>query len=233
MIIKIYRSGSLTGGFIYVPIIDSEHDVVTNPYDFISIINSETFPFGTSPKGRCFTFWYYMSGNNCGSLKISAAQLQNQQIKTLWFQNCTDLGKQWNYGSFGFYLDGPYEIILEGARGNPNTILAIDDIYFKESQYCSVTPPEAKYEILPLPTQSPTTTPTSTIQPSVYDCDFENENRPFCNWNNDYSRPLNWTRMQGKSPSFSIILNLFKIKPKCYYYIFSFNQLQAQMLIIH
>jgi hypothetical protein len=194
----------LTGGFIFSPTIDLEHDIVTNPYDLISVLNSETFPFETSPKGRCFTFWYYMSGNNCGSLRISTALLQSQQVKTLWYRNCTDLGKQWNYGSFGFYLDSPYEIIIEAERGSPSSILAIDDIFFKESRYCSVTPAEAQNETLPLPTQSLTTTPTSTIQPSVYDCDFENENIPFCNWNNDYTRPLNWTRRQGKSPTLSI-----------------------------
>lgn len=167
----------------------------------------------TSPKGRCFTFWYLMKGNNCGSLRISAVLSQNQQSKSLWNRNCTDLGNQWNYGQFGFYLDSSYEIIIEAERGSPSTILAIDDIYFKESQYCSVSPSEAQNEILPLPTQTPTTTPTSTLQPSIYDCDFENDNAPFCNWLNDYSRPLNWTRMQGKSPSFSKIhIKLFNFK---------------------
>jgi hypothetical protein len=97
-------------------------------------------------------------------------------------------------------VEGPYEIVFNAQRGNASSFLAIDDVFFKNSEFCSINPPQAlTSDQLPLPSQMQTTTPVSTVAPSIYDCDFEKNN--FCNWKNDLKRPLNWTLETGKSLS--------------------------------
>jgi hypothetical protein len=113
-----------------------------------------------------------------------------------WNLGGNNLGNQWNYGSFGYYLNDPYVVVIRATRGGSPGAVALDDIIFKESQYCSISPSEAIAGTgLPLPTAIPTTTKSGTTSiPSVYDCSFEVN---FCTWTNDYSRPLNWTRNKG------------------------------------
>lgn len=146
--------------------------------------------------------------------------LQTNATTLLWKEGGNDAGRRWNYGAFGFYVDYEYSILLEGISGGTQTIVAVDDIIIKESQYCTVTPLSAVTGPgLPIPSIIPTTTkaPTSTPKPSIYDCTFEVD---FCNWKNDLTRPLNWTRTQGETESFDtgaqvdhtlVFLSLFKI----------------------
>ena len=74
----------------------------------------------------------------------------------------------------------------------------LDDIIFKESRYCSVFPDEAVTgEELPLPSSIASTTTKNPVTkpPGAFDCNFE---VGFCNWKNDFTKKLNWTRNQGK-----------------------------------
>ena len=115
---------------------------------------------------------------------------------TIWRDGGKDYGNQWNYGQFSFYLNAPYAVTIQGTRGGSVGVVAIDDLFFKESQYCSVQPDSANAGGN-LPLQTTTRVPTTvTPIPSVYDCNFEVD---FCNWENDVSRPLNWTRNKGST----------------------------------
>lgn len=128
--------------------------------------------------------------------------LKTNTSTIIWKNGGYDSGQKWNYGAFGFYLPNEYSILLQGTSGSSQSVVAVDDILIKESQYCTLTPISAVTGTsLPIPTFVSTTTksPTSTPIPSVYDCTFETG---FCNWKNDYSRPLNWTRTRGSTDSF-------------------------------
>ena len=161
-------------------------------------MKSQAFENPTSPKGRCLTFWYYITGNKAGYLEWSIKNLKTNETIKIWKYGGSDYGREWNYGSFGFYIEDPYISIVTAVSGGSRGSIGIDDIIYKESQYCSVQPHEANVgNSLPLPLLT-TKTPTSTSTPSKYDCNFESD---YCNWKNDYSRPLNWTRNQGSTPN--------------------------------
>lgn len=160
---------------------------------------SEVFP-PTSPRGRCLTFWFYMTGVSPGSLEFSLFDWSTNVSTPIWREGSTDYGRDWNYGSIGFYFDKPYSIVLKGYSSNLQSFVALDDIIFKEAEFCSVNPILAHPDLpgFPLPTRPPTTTkvPTSTDKPPLYDCDFENG---YCNWANDTTRPLRWRRQRGST----------------------------------
>jgi len=118
------------------------------------------------------------------------------QIITMWKDGGFDRGNQWNYAQFGFYFDKPYSVIIQASTGSGSGFIGLDDIYFKESQYCNVLPETAGAGgNLPLPQITTSTrNPLSTPAPSVYDCNFEKD---FCNWKNDLSLRLTWIRNSG------------------------------------
>jgi hypothetical protein len=164
-------------------------------------LESQIFPYSTSPRGRCLTFWYYMTGTNAGTLSFYVVGANNSDNIIVWSTGGADLGEQWNYGAFGFYYDKPYKINIVGKNMGSNGVIAIDDILFQESKYCGVNPPSAMAGTgLPLPsTPLQTTKNPITPLPSVYDCNFEKD---LCTWKNDLSRPLKWTRNRGSTSSF-------------------------------
>ena len=186
----------------------------------ISILSSELFPYGTSPKGkintiyffililqlhfilhylgRCMTFWYYLAGVSPGYLTILVKDLITNNTYMTWRLGGSNFGDQWNYGTFGFYISSQYKIWIEGSRGASRSFMAVDDIIFKESFYCNVQPAAASLgDVLTTP-QVFTTIPTVPATPSVYDCNFENG---FCNWKQPSGFNLQWLRQQGTTPS--------------------------------
>lgn len=136
---------------------------------------------------------------SAGSLEFSLLDLKTNLTTPIWKSGSSNYGRNWNFGSVGFYTSHSYVIVLQGYSSNLNSFLAIDDIIFKESEFCSVDPVNAKPDFpgFPLPTKPPTTTkvPTSTDKPPLYDCDFETG---FCNWEND-PMPLEWKRTRGST----------------------------------
>ncbi len=94
-------------------------------------------------------------------------------------------------------MANPYVVLIQGSSGSSKSIIALDDIIFKEAEYCSASPSlAADGPGLPIPSKPITTTktPSSTDEPPLYDCDFESG---FCNWQRDVSQPLSWTRIRG------------------------------------
>ncbi|RNA14511.1 MAM and LDL-receptor class A domain-containing 2-like, partial [Brachionus plicatilis] len=160
-----------------------------------AVLTSQVFDRPTSMRGRCLTFWFYVSGVSTGTIETN--------IRTLvWKEGGYDNpSTDWNYGSFGFYIQNEYAIEIEGTSGSRQSSIGLDDLIIKDSQICSVSPASADPGTgLPIPTSTTTTTkvPLTTPIPSVYDCTFEND---FCNWKNDFSLPMNWTRTKGKTSS--------------------------------
>ena len=138
------------------------------------------------------TFWYYMKGDRPGSLFVLLLTSSYGTI-SIWHVKSVETNDQWNYAQAGFYWSGSYEVLIEGMRGNGgsnDSMIAIDDVFFKESSYCKVLPDSAKIDYgmaLTRPTRK-TTTPSpkasneTSSQPAVdttYDCDFE---RDWCGW---------------------------------------------------
>ena len=196
--IQIYfkRTGSPDGNYIIVPGSDGSNNQLRYAY-----LSSEIFSSSTSPKGRCLTFWYYITGSNAGSLSFYVQDITNNNSYIIWKNGGADLGIEWNYGSFGFYFNNPYTIRIVSESSTSARIIALDDLIFQESKYCAVYPSSAMAGTgLPLPV-NPTTTTKNPITsfPSVYDCNFETN---FCNWNNDVTRKLMWTRNSGSTSSY-------------------------------
>jgi len=120
------------------------------------------------------------------------------QTITMWKDGGFDLGNQWNYGQFGFYFENPYSVIIQASTGSGSGFIGLDDVYFKEAQYCTVLPENAAAGgNLPLPQITTTTkNPLLTPTPSIYDCNFEID---YCNWKNDFSVRLTWIRNSGST----------------------------------
>ena len=166
------------------------------------MLSSEVFDRPTSIRGRCLTFWYYVSGVNTGTIQFYVKNLRTNIRTLVWKEGGYDNpSTDWNYGSFGFYVQNEYVIEIEGTSGSRQSSIGLDDLIIKDSQFCSVTPPSADPGTgLPIPTNTSTTTliPPTTSIPSVYDCTFEKD---YCNWKNDFSLPMNWTRVKGQTSS--------------------------------
>jgi hypothetical protein len=159
-----------------------------------------------------------MIGVYTGYLQFFVRDLTNGNTILIWRYGGKNLGNQWNYGSIGFFYPNPYTIVIQGMRGNSPGSISLDDIIFKESQFCSTNPSDAFTGNLPLPTTT-TTKPTSTPIPSVYDCNFEKD---FCNWQNDISRPLFWIRHQGSNVANFLIIRACSIFIR-FFYVFKGN----------
>lgn len=151
--------------------------------------------------GRCFTFWYFITGNNAGTLSIYVQDINTNTSIIIWQDGGSDLGNQWNYGTFGFYYDKPYSIRIVAENGASTGVIAIDDLVFQESKYCAVIPAYAQAGTgLPIPSKPITTTKNPiTSLPSVYDCSFEKD---YCQWTNDTTRPLYWIRNNGQTGTY-------------------------------
>ena len=154
------------------------------------------------------TFWYFMSGSvSPSSLGFAVKEVESKTTTVLWRLNAHDAGDKWHYGSFGFYVNTSHLIEIIGQRGGPNTTLAVDDIFFQDSTYCSVHPTIAvTNHTLPLPDiTSLAPKPfvrTDATDKSVYDCDFEVD---FCSWNQSRrTYPLKWIRYQPSANTYRL-----------------------------
>jgi hypothetical protein len=144
------------------------------------------------------TFWFYMAGVSPGSLTVVIKDLETDTTNLVWRIAGQNYGDTWNYATFGFYIPSAYKVWIEGTRGSSRSFIAIDDIVFKESFYCSVIPNSASVgEVLVIPSEF-TTRPTTPTVPSVFDCNFEIN---FCTWRQTIQYKLQWIRQRGATPS--------------------------------
>ena len=150
------------------------------------------------------TFWFYMNGARPGKITFYVRNLKTNEKFELWSVFENDFGKEWQFGSFGFYINDPYIVLIEGKSANITAqgVIALDTIIFRASDYCSIQPLSAlSTDSLPVPSKPITTTrvPQTTLQPPLYDCNFE---KGFCNWKNDMNRPMQWLRNRGQTSTF-------------------------------
>ena len=152
-----------------------------------------------------------MTGEQTGSLSFMVESLEADKTVMVWKLGGRDMGNKWNFGSFGFYSKTPYEIVIKGIRGNADSILALDDLIFRESTFCSVHPSEAQTNFTLTPPDQPLQ-PFKPTKPDAakkaYDCDFEQQS--FCSWALDMNQKKKWMRIQPGQKNF---LRFFPNKP--------------------
>ena len=160
-------------------------------------------------KGRCITFWYSMNSGAESYLDFTIHDISSDIKYKLWqLENkdfVYDLSSEWHYGSLSFYMENTYTILISGKTIEEKSRIAIDDIFFRESEYCSFNPLLAKTNTSLQPPSIKTTTkqPMTTLKPQIYDCDFES----VCNWENSTSK-LKWLIQKGNSNKNSYLPNI-------------------------
>ncbi len=181
--------GDLSGSYLFIEFSKAEDR------GEVAFLSSEVFQYSTAPKGRCFTFWYYMKGVDMGSLSVQIVDKTSQKYSTVWRLSGKDLGDGWNYGSIGFYVENEYFIRFIGVSGGAPGSIAIDDLMFLDASYCSLSPSEAYADAsLPVPVTTTVRPPTANLT-SEFDCDFE---KGLCNWQVDRKNGLEWKRARGE-----------------------------------
>ena len=173
---------------------------------YLAVLKSEVFP-PTSPKGRCVSFWYYVNDKAFGLM----FNLKSSMISSKWEHNFVRMGEQWNYATFGFRSDQPYEITIQGRRASASinhTLLAVDDIFFRDSTFCA-TYPSSAVPSMPLFVRTTTLAPVNNnnTQLSGFACDFE---RDFCGWTQNTTittgtspERRQWRRYSGRAAFYS------------------------------
>ncbi|XP_067040958.1 uncharacterized protein [Acropora muricata] len=92
----------------------------------------------------CIQFWYYMRGQDIGSLKIN---IRTDKSKTLIWQLTGEQGNKWAFGQVGHKDDSAsYQVLLEGAfkSGGISRVIAVDDLYFSSEKECQTLPTKGK-----------------------------------------------------------------------------------------
>ncbi|XP_015778724.1 PREDICTED: MAM and LDL-receptor class A domain-containing protein 1-like [Acropora digitifera] len=88
----------------------------------------------------CIQFWYYMRGQDIGSLKIN---IRTDKSKTLIWRLTGEQGNKWTFGQVGHKDDSAsYQVLLEGAFNGSgiNGVIAVDDLYFSSEKECQTLP---------------------------------------------------------------------------------------------
>ncbi|XP_077864149.1 MAM and LDL-receptor class A domain-containing protein 1-like [Saccoglossus kowalevskii] len=87
---------------------------------------SPVYPGGTS---ECLEFWYHMSGEDIGSLRVFTQDVASkEQVGEQW-EKSTHQGSIWRYAHYSAYSDEDYRIVIEGTKGEDTKgDIAIDDL---------------------------------------------------------------------------------------------------------
>ena len=115
-------------------------------------------------------------------------------LRSYWINNFTvesllwtlegQQGNNWKHAFAPFQPYGRYQIIIEGIRGQFfEGDIAIDDIGILPTGACALQPTEAD--------------PIQTFQKQI-NCGFETDT---CQWQDDVTGQLNWTRHTDKTPT--------------------------------
>nr|XP_022334538.1 MAM and LDL-receptor class A domain-containing protein 1-like [Crassostrea virginica] len=90
----------------------------------VAILDSANLP-PTPPAGHCLTFWYYMFGNNIGSLNVYMVTNTNRTL--FWSRNGTQ-GDAWKMAQRQIFSNTDFRISVYGVVGNGyQGDIAIDD----------------------------------------------------------------------------------------------------------
>ncbi|XP_071956932.1 MAM and LDL-receptor class A domain-containing protein 1-like [Antedon mediterranea] len=92
-----------------------------------ALIRSLEYP---STYGQCLRFWYHMTGDNMGALKVYAEMLGDKGT-AIWSRTFAS-PDFWRLTEVSVVAQYPYRIVFEGIVGNGwSGDIAIDDIYIK------------------------------------------------------------------------------------------------------
>ncbi|KAG7165100.1 MAM and LDL-receptor class A domain-containing protein 2-like 1, partial [Homarus americanus] len=147
---------------------------------------------GTVPKNlRCMTFWYSMQHIKNAKLRvillegdgITLMELHNSTLDYLWEEITLNLNIVTDSFEVQFEL-----LVAEDITFSEYYAVAIDDTAFTADCKIPTFPP-------------PVTTPLPTHLPSIYDCDFEQDDNQMCGWTLGENDGLLWQRWQGQSSS--------------------------------
>ncbi|KAL5006374.1 hypothetical protein ScPMuIL_015180 [Solemya velum] len=154
------------------------------------------------PSTNCLSFWYYIVGQNIGTLRVSIKYISGQN-QTLWELSGSQ-GNKWQNGQTPVTSNSRYQLVVEavlgtGTRGS----IAVDDISI--AQYnCGVHPANASMQVGTATPLQQTTSPQPTQSTGNFSCNFDDGP---CGWNNvttddfDWLRGIGATETRGTGPS--------------------------------
>nr|XP_053646985.1 MAM and LDL-receptor class A domain-containing protein 1-like [Cherax quadricarinatus] len=141
---------------------------------------------------NCMTFWYSMQHIKNAVLKvilldegdnIPLVKLYNSTLDYLWEEVTLTIDKTPDTYEVMFELSAEEDIKFSEFNS-----VAIDDTAFTTDCKLSTLPP-------------PVTTAVPTHLPTIYDCDFEQDDSQTCGWMQATNDDLDWNRWQGKVPT--------------------------------
>ena len=168
-------------------------------------IFSETFISKNYPANTCFTFSYFMNGQNPGKLTIYKKLNYAGSNKLSVFNVTGDQGNNWNEARIQLKKEFMnFELSIEVFWGIPNGNVAIDDVYLYSGD-CSSLPttpaPGTMFDcgdgnLIPasLKCNFIKDCPNGMDEKVCADCDFENSS---CQWNDISIGSLKWVRAQA------------------------------------
>ncbi|XP_076802493.1 MAM and LDL-receptor class A domain-containing protein 1-like [Clavelina lepadiformis] len=183
-----HTTNSAVGHFLFI-----ELNILTQQ-PLAGWLSSQLYP----PTGSaCFRWWYYMDGAAVGSLSIYIQDVDSDisEIKTntnpIWTHNGAQ-GEFWIQGEVNIVSDKEWRIVIEATKSSALDVgdIAVDDFELVLHQTCAgsnVTTPE------------PVITTTPTQAPSIWDCDFEDND--FCTWTSSTGVQGSWTVQTGPTPT--------------------------------
>ena len=147
---------------------------------------------GIPVERKCISMWYSMqhitnatlSINLMGDEFVPLVYIHNSTLEYLWenIQVIPDAltGERYDVG-----------ISIEVDRditATKYTIVAVDDVSFSVDCQKPTIPP-------------PSTAPPPTHRPTIYDCNFDDNDFSICSWMQDKNDDLDWIRLKGPTPS--------------------------------
>lgn len=188
------RSSGYEGGGILV---DHTIDYETGHYMVAKLSNKKRgdnarlFGSRVSSSLCCMTFWYSMQYIVNATLSVVLLDV-GEGVPILELPNST-LDYTWEEVTLTpVIMSNTFQIMFEVyveddmTSSGPNAV-AIDDIAFTTNCKFPTLPPLA-------------TTSAPTHIPSLFDCDFEQDDSPTCGWRQDTEDGLDWQRHQGQTP---------------------------------
>ncbi|XP_069940952.1 MAM and LDL-receptor class A domain-containing protein 2-like isoform X2 [Cherax quadricarinatus] len=141
---------------------------------------------------KCMTFWYSMQNIVNATLSV-VILVEPDNILLVELHNSTSEYIWEEVRTVPDVIADSYQVMIrivvdENIMLLENDAVAIDDIAFAKDCDISTYPPF-------ITTQPP------THQPSIYDCDFEQDDSQTCGWIQNAEDGLDWKRNQGPTPT--------------------------------
>ncbi|KAH9494980.1 hypothetical protein Btru_018316 [Bulinus truncatus] len=140
----------------------------------------------------CFTFYYYMTGQDPGTLNAYLYVPDQKTFTLLWSLN--DQKDNWNFARIAISSpSNKFQVVFEAVVGTrTDGMIALDDIVSQDF-FCTTYPGSARRgDVVTAPTIAIAL--SSTPIPSAYDCNFESAST--CSWTQSLGDQFDWTVTQ-------------------------------------